>query len=88
MKPDEPRRPDTVTIYVDGTPHEVPKKDFLTYEEVAVLSDPGYQPGSGITYSITYTRGSNERPEGTLSPGGKVKAKEGISFRVNRTGQS
>ncbi len=82
-------RPDrTVTIYVDGTPHEVNAREFLEYDEVVTLAYPDYAQNPGITYSVTYTRGPRNKPEGTLSPGGKVKATEGISFRVNRTGQS
>jgi hypothetical protein len=78
----------TITVYVDGTPYEVPKTEFLDYEEVVTLAYPDYAQNPGITYSVTYTRGPRNKPEGTLSPGGKVKATEGISFRVNRTGQS
>ncbi len=78
----------TVTIVVDGTPHEVPKKEFITYTEVVTLAYPDYPQHPEITYSVTYTRGPNEKHEGILSPGGSVKVKEGMSFVVNRTGQS
>lgn len=78
----------TVTITVDGTPFEVPKKDFITYEEVVTLAYPDYPQHPEMTYSVTYSRGHGDKPEGILSPGGKVKAKEGMAFRVNRTGQS
>lgn len=78
----------TVTIVVDGTPYEVPKKEFITYAEVVTLAYPDYPQHPEITYSVTYTRGPNEKPEGILSPGGTVKVKEGVSFVVSRTGQS
>lgn len=78
----------TVTIVVDGTPYEVPKKDEITYLEVATLADPTYPQHPETTYSITYTRGHGNRPEGILAPGGSVKVKEGMSFVVDRTGQS
>ncbi len=78
----------TVTITVDGTPYEVPKKDFITYEEVVTLAYPDYPQHPEMTYSVTYSRGHGDKPEGILSPGGKVKVKEGMAFRVNRTGQS
>lgn len=78
----------TVTILVDGTPYEVPKKDEISYEEVVTLAYPDYPQHPEITYSVTYTRGQGNKPEGILSPGGSVKVKEGMSFVVNRTGQS
>lgn len=78
----------TVTIVVDGTPHEVPKKELITYLEVVALAYPDYAQHPETTYSITYMRGHGDKPEGILSPGGSVKVKEGMSFRVDRTGQS
>lgn len=74
-----------VTIVVNGTPFEVPKKDIITYTEVAALAYPGETES---TFSITYTRGHGNKPEGILSPGGSVKVKEGMAFSVDRTGQS
>lgn len=80
--------PKTVTIVVDGTPHEVPKKEEITYFEVVTLADPTYPQHPETTYSVTYTRGHGNKPEGILAPGGSVKVKEGMSFVVDRTGQS
>ncbi len=78
----------TVTIVVDGTPHEVPKKETLTYAEVVTLANPDFPQHPEITYSVTYTRGHGDKPDGILAPGGMVKVKEGMAFSVNRTGQS
>lgn len=78
----------TVTIVVDGTPYEVPKKDLISYAEVVTLAYPDYPQHPEITYSVTYDRGHGDKPEGILSPGESVKVKEGMAFNVNRTGQS
>ena len=75
----------TVTIIVEGTPHEWPK-DEIAYEEVVTLEVPNYS--ANITYSVGYERGQGNKPEGTLSPGASVKVKEGMIFRVSETGQS
>jgi hypothetical protein len=83
-----PAKDKTIEIFVNGTPHDVPKKEELTYAEVVTLAFPDYPQHPDITYSVTYTRGNGNKPEGTLSPGGSVKAKEGMSFVVTRTGQS
>ncbi len=84
-KPDQEK---TVTIVVDGVPHEVPKKDIISYAEVVALAYPDYQQHPEITYSVTYMRGHGSKPEGILPPNGDVRVKEGMSFNVNRTGQS
>ena len=77
----------TVTIIVEGTPHEWPK-DEITYAEVVTLEVPDYSQHTDITYSVTYKRGHGNKPEGILSPGGSVKVKEGMIFSVSETGQS
>lgn len=86
--PSERGREKLVTIIVDGTPYEVPKKEEITYAEVVTLAYPDYPQHPEITYSVTYTRGHGNKPEGILAPGGSVKVKEGMAFRVDRTGQS
>jgi len=75
----------TVTIIVEGSPHEWPKGE-ITYEEVVTLEIPDYS--SNITYSVGYERGQGNKPEGSISLGGSTKVKEGMIFRVSETGQS
>jgi len=77
----------TVTIIVEGTPHEWPK-DQITYEEVVTLEVPNYAQHPEITYSVKYKNGHGNKPEGILSPGASVKVKEGMIFSVSETGQS
>lgn len=76
-----------VTIIVDGTAHEWPKGK-ITFAQVVALEFPDYSPGSGINYSVKYTKGPKENPEGVLVPGASVEVKEGMVFHVTRTGQS
>ena len=77
----------TVTIIVEGTPHEWPK-DEITYAQVVTLEVPNYAQHPEITYSVKYKRGHGNKPEGILSPGSSVKVKEGMIFSVSDTGQS
>ena len=77
----------TVTIIVEGAPHEWPKIE-IKYEEVVTLEVPDYVQHPEITYSVKYKRGHGDKPEGILSPGGSVKVKEGMVFSVSPTGQS
>ncbi|TNB49683.1 hypothetical protein FF124_01610 [Martelella lutilitoris] len=84
---DKEEKSKAVTIVIDGTPYEVDKGD-LTYVELVTLADPEYPQHPETTYSVTYKRGHGNKPEGTLSPGGSVKVKDGMVFNVSRTGQS
>ena len=76
-----------VTIAVNGEPHEV-EKDEITYNEVVTLAFPDFPQHPERTYSVTYERGHGNKPTGILSPGGTVKVKDGMRFKVNHTGQS
>lgn len=77
----------TVTIIVEGSPHEWPKGE-ITYAQVVALEVPDFEQHPEITYSVKYKNGHGNKPEGTLSPGGSVKVKEGMIFSVSQTGQS
>ena len=77
----------SVTIIVEGTPHEWPKGE-ISYAEVVTLEYPDYPQHPEITYSVKYKKGHGDKPEGPLSPGASVKVKEGMIFSVSPTGQS
>lgn len=76
-----------VTIVVNAEPHEV-EKDEITYNEVVTLAFPDFPQHPERTYSVTYERGQGNKPTGILSPGGTVKVKDGMTFKVKHTGQS
>ena len=78
----------TVTIYVEGTAHEWPKNEDITYAQVVTLEVPDYAQHPEITYSVRYTRGHGNKPEGILIVGASVKVKEWMVFNVSETGQS
>ena len=79
--------PREVTIVVNGTPHGWAKPE-ITYAEVVTLDVPDYPQHPEIDYSVKYTKGPRNKPEGILSPGASVKVKEGMVFTVSPTGQS
>ena len=78
----------TDTIIVEGTPHEWPKGEEITYAEVVALEVPDYSQHPEITYSVKYKNGPRNKPEGVLSPKASVKVREGMIFSVSETGQS
>ena len=77
----------TVTIIVEGTPHEWPKGE-ITYAELVTLEDPTYPQHPEPIYLVKYKNGHGNKPEGILSPGASVKVIEGMIFSVSPTGQS
>jgi hypothetical protein len=76
-----------VTIVVNGTPHQWFMHE-ITYAQVVTLDVPDYPQHPEINYSVKYKNGPSQKPEGTLSPGGEVKVKNGEVFNVSPTGQS
>lgn len=78
-----------VTIFVEGSAHEWPKDEAITYEQVVALEVPDFAQHPEIIYSVKYSRGQGNKPEGILNKGGEpVKVKEGMLFSVSPTGQS
>jgi hypothetical protein len=77
-----------VIIYVEGTPHDWPKHEKISFEQVVKFVFPDYTPTDGKAYTVTYERGDNEKPEGQLVKGASVKVKNEMSFNVSRTGES
>ena len=77
-----------VTIVVNGTDHEWPKDEEISYTNVVLFAFPESKDHPEITYSVKYTRGHGDKPEGVLPPGGTVRVKDGMNFRVTETGQS
>lgn len=77
----------SVTIIVDGTPHEV-EKERISFSEVVTLAYPDYPQHPEIIYSVTYKRGPGSNHEGILAQGGSVMVKKNMVFNVSRTGQS
>jgi hypothetical protein len=75
------------TIIVNGTDHEWQKAE-ISHTEVVRLAFPESKDHPEISYSVKYTKGPHENPEGVLPPGGTVKVKDGMNFRVTETGQS
>ena len=82
-----PTKPHEVTIIVEGSPHRW-LKPSISYAEVVTLFDPNYPQHPDITYSVTFKRGPNHKPEGILSRGVSVKVKDHMVFNVSATGQS
>jgi hypothetical protein len=60
------------------------EKHELSYIDIVSLEFGGELP-AGVVWSITYHGADGERHDGILSPGGKVKIKDGTIFNVANT---
>lgn len=94
MKNDDKKLPEgppgqerSITLVVNGVPHDFAERE-ITYNEVVVLAYGDVTPGPDTLYTVTYTRGHGNKPEGTLAQGGQVNVKNGMVFNVGRTDKS
>ncbi len=59
------------------------KKNYITYD--LILRMTGKNPKTAI-YTVTFSKGYTGQSEGTLTPGEKVKLKDGMIFDAYYTG--
>ena len=76
-----------IKIVVNGREKIVTQRQ-LTYTEVIHLAFDAPPFGENIVYTVTYKRGDDHRPEGTMVEGDSVKVKAGMIFNVTRTDKS
>lgn len=76
-----------VTVYVNGRPKVIEKKTY-SFIEIVRLAYSSPQSGSGVEYTVTYSKGPGSKKEGTLIEGQTVKVKEGMIFNVTETNKS
>jgi len=76
-----------VMIIVNGEQKTVPKEEISFTEIIALAFNP-VPTGPNMVFTVTFRRGHGEKPEGTLTEGGSVKAKEGMVFNVTATDKS
>lgn len=78
--------PKPVTIYVNGTPYEVPK-ERISYEELLELIEAPPLP-EDQRYSVMYSKGHSDKPTGTLIEGESVMVKKEMEFDVTPANRS
>ena len=60
----------------------------LSYVDVVRLAFENPEFNESIVYTVTYKRGPDHKPEGTMVNGDVVKVKPGMIFNVTRTDKS
>ena len=89
---DKPGKPPAhereTTIIVNAQEKSVNTKE-VTFEQVVDLVYDGSPPqGENWVFTVTYRRGTDESPQGSLVKGGSVKVKKGMVFNVTATDKS
>lgn len=74
-------------IILNGRKIEVTEKK-LSFEQVVKLALPNAEFGENIAYTVTYKRGTNQKPKGVMVKGDVVTIKKGMVFNVTRTDKS
>ncbi len=75
------------TIIVNGREKSVNERE-LSFAQIVALAFDNPPSGPNIVFTITYRKGENNKPEGTLVEGGSVKIRDGMIFNVTATDKS
>ena len=75
------------TIIINGRPKTVTER-VISFSDIVTLAFENPPTGQNIIFTITYRRGSGNKPEGTLIAGETIKIKEGMIFNVTATDKS
>jgi hypothetical protein len=60
----------------------------ISFDEVIILAFEVISTDPNVSYSVTYKKGDNNKPEGIMVKGDEVKVKDGMRFNVTETNRS
>ncbi|HUZ60312.1 MAG TPA: multiubiquitin domain-containing protein [Hanamia sp.] len=60
----------------------------ISFDQVVILAFGSISNDPNVSYTVTYKKGDNNKPEGILVKGDIVKVKEGMRFNVTQTNRS
>ena len=63
-------------------------KKIISFDEVVILAFGVISTDQNVSYSVTYKKGDNNKPEGIMVKGDEVKVKDGMRFNVTETNRS
>lgn len=76
-----------ITILVNAREKVWTEKN-ISYDEVVILAFGSISTDPNVSYTITYKKGDNNKPEGIMVKGDEVKVKDGMRFNVTQTNRS
>jgi hypothetical protein len=60
----------------------------ISFDEVVILAFGSISDNPNVSYTVTYKKGDNNKPEGIMVKGDIVKVKDGMRFNVTQTNRS
>lgn len=81
------RVPKAIGIIVNGRPREVAPGD-IGFEQLVGLAFPTPPVGQQLSFTVSFRKGPQPRPEGSILPGQSVHVVEGMTFHVTATDKS
>jgi hypothetical protein len=88
-EPSEPPEHEHETTIVVNAQEKAVTTREITFEQVVDLAYDGNPPqGDNWVFTVTYRRGADESPQGSLVKGGSIKVKKGMVFNVTATDKS
>ena len=88
-KPGKPPHPERETTIVVNAQEKTVATKEITFEQVVALAyDDNPPQGENWVFTVTYRRGDDESPQGSLVKGSSVRVKKGMVFNVTATDKS
>ena len=60
----------------------------ISFDQVVILAFGEISSDPNVSYSVTYKKGDNNKPEGIMVKSDEVKVKDGMRFNVTQTNRS
>jgi hypothetical protein len=80
-------KPIKIKLIVNATPHDW-NQMTISFEQVVTLAFGTYDPNPSRGYTVTFSRGPESKPEGTMVKNSVVDVKNKMIFDVTATDQS
>jgi hypothetical protein len=74
-------------VVVNGRRRDV-DTERLTFDAIIALAFPDPPKGDGVQFTVQYTRGPEQKPNGSLVEGQSVEIRSGMEFDVTPTNRS
>lgn len=84
---EKPDKKHTLTLIVNARPKEW-SGQHITFRELVVLQYAQFEDNPNIEYTVAYSNGPKQNPQGSMVDNDKVKVQDRMNFNVTRTDKS
>lgn len=61
---------------------------MISFNQVVILAFGTISENPNVSYTVTYKKGDNNKPEGIMVKGDEIKVKDGMRFNATQTNRS